>query len=87
MRKCRRSPTQGVVDSEVLGRRYQPLRPTKDVTDSHRVIIHHVGQVVGGKAVRLDDNEVAFVEGRGDGAQNHVFEAAGSRSDTAVLAA
>src|SRR3546814_15157786 len=38
------------------------LIATRDVRDLHRVVVHDVGEVIGGEPVRLEDHEV--VEGR-----------------------
>ena len=49
---------QRLVEQEVARRAGKPLLGTHDVADAHLVVVDHVGQMVGGEAVRLEDNEV-----------------------------
>ncbi len=53
----------------------QPLVAAHDVADLHQVIVHHVGQVIGGIAVRLEQDNVlqGRIVHRGRAAQ-HVVE-------------
>ncbi len=59
----------------MLGHRGQPLIAAHDVADLHQVIVDHHAQVVGGKAVALEQHQV--VQGRivdGDRAVQHVVK-------------
>ena len=55
-----RAPAQGAVQQQVLGGGDEPLGAPQHVADAHVVVVHHVGQVVGGEAVRLHDHGVAL---------------------------
>ena len=52
----RRRPAERLVQHEVLGGRGNPLLGADDVRDLHDVIVHHVGQVIGGIAVGLEQH-------------------------------
>ena len=66
----RRAPAQGAVQQQVLGGGDEPLGAPQHVADAHEVVVHHVGQVVGGEAVRLHDHGVALhLQGGGGGAR------------------
>lgn len=55
-----RLPAQRAVHQEVFGRRNEPLGPSQDVADLHVMVIHNVGQVIGGKSVRFHHDGVTF---------------------------
>lgn len=55
-----RPPAQRAVHQEVFGRRNEPLGPSQDVADLHVMVIHNVGQVIGGKSVRFHHDGVTF---------------------------
>ena len=61
-----RAPAQGAVQQQVLGGGDEPLGAPQHVADAHVVVVHHVGQVVGGEAVRLHDHRVALHLQRGE---------------------
>ena len=42
----------------MLGCGYLPLYTPEHVTDLHEMVVHHVGQVVRGVAVRFQDNRI-----------------------------
>ena len=56
MQKLRRLPAEGLIELHVFGRRDDPLFGADDVADAHHVIVDHVGQVIGRKAVRLQQH-------------------------------
>jgi len=63
-----RPPAQRAVQQQVLGGGDEPLGAAQHVADGHAVVVHHVGQVVGGEAVRLHHHGVALhLAGRGGG--------------------
>jgi len=68
-------PTKGLVEQDVLGDAGQPLVGPHDVRDLHQGIVHHVGQVVGGVAVGLEEHQV-IQPGvvNGDVAMEHIGE-------------
>ena len=49
------------IERDVFGRGDLPLGAAQDVCDAHQVVIHHVGQVVGGEAVRLQQHRVPLL--------------------------
>jgi hypothetical protein len=51
-----RLPAERLVEHHVLGRRREPLLGANHVGDLHQVVVDHVGQVIGRKAVRLEQN-------------------------------
>lgn len=42
----------------MLGSRGQPLFPADDMSDFHLVVVHHRGQMISGKAIRLENDLV-----------------------------
>ena len=59
----------------MLGRGGNPLLGADDVGDLHQVVVHDVGQVIGGEAVGLEQHLVVHVVvGEGDGAAKFVAE-------------
>ncbi len=44
-------PAKSLVEQHVPGHAGQPLVGAHDVRDLHEMVVHHVGQVVGGVAV------------------------------------
>ena len=60
-------PAEGLVELDVLGQRRDPLLGADDVGDPHQVVVHHVGEVVGGEAVGLEQHlvvDLGVVESR-----------------------
>ena len=51
-------PTEGFVKQVVLGRGAQVLGAAHDMGDAHQMVVDHVGEVVGGQAVLLDEHVV-----------------------------
>ena len=51
-------PAEGLVEQVVLGRGAQVLGAAHDVGDAHQMVVDHVGEVVGGQAVLLDEHVV-----------------------------
>src|SRR5699024_7336502 len=49
-------PAEGLIQQVVLGGGGQVFAAADDVGDAHQVIVHHVGKVVGGHAVGLDED-------------------------------
>ena len=66
MRVDRRLPAQGLVEQDVARRARYPLVAADDVGDPHGAVVDDVRQMVGGKAVRLQEHEVV---------EQHVAEA------------
>ena len=54
----RRLPAEPVVEEQVLGRGVDPLLAADDVADPHEVVVDDDRQVVGGEAVRLEQDLV-----------------------------
>src|SRR5699024_7879764 len=51
-------PAEGLVQQVVLGGRGEVLRATHHVGDAHEVVVHHVGEVIGGQAVPFQQHLV-----------------------------
>src|SRR5699024_1480299 len=51
-------PAEGLVEQVVLGGGGQVLAAPDHVGNAHQVVVHHVGEVVGGQAVPLDEHLV-----------------------------
>ncbi len=58
MRVAGRLPSEVFEEEEVLGERTEPLLAADHHVDVHQMVIHHVRQVVGGKAVALQEHLV-----------------------------
>ena len=54
----RRLPAEALVEPRVLRQRREPLLGADHVRDAHQVVVDHVGQVVGRKAVALQQDLV-----------------------------
>ena len=54
-------PAKGLIQQVVLGGGGQILTAADDVGDAHQVVVHHVGKVVGGHAVGLDEDLVVHL--------------------------
>ena len=54
-------PAEAPVELHVLGQRGEPLLGPDDVRDAHQVVVHHVGEVVGGEAVALQQDLVVHL--------------------------
>lgn len=68
-------PAEALVQQVVLGRGGEVLAAPYHVGDAHQVVVHHVGEIVGGQAVGLDEHLV--VQGgvlHRDVAEDHVVE-------------
>ena len=68
-------PAEGLIEQVVLGGGGQVLAAPHHVGDAHQVVVHHVGEVVGGQAVGLQQHLV--VQGvvvHGDVAEHRVGE-------------
>lgn len=55
-----RPPAQRAVHQQVFGRGNEPLGSSQHVADLHVVVIHNVGEVIGGKSVCFHHDWVAF---------------------------
>ena len=64
MRHFRRLPAKVAIQEQVLRRRGKPFLPANDMRDPHGAVVHHMGQMVGGHPVGLDQNLVVYVLGR-----------------------
>jgi len=53
MAHFRHFPAKILVQQLVLGRRVNPLLATNDMGNAHQMIVHHIGEVIGGHAIRL----------------------------------
>ena len=53
-------PAHRLVELEVLGSARKPLLATDDMRDLHVVVVHEHGEVIGGEAIGLDDDEVVL---------------------------
>ena len=51
-------PAEGLVEQVVLGGGGQVLAAPDHVGNAHQVVVHHVGEVIGGQAVPLDEHLV-----------------------------
>ena len=51
-------PAKGFVEHHVFWCRSNPFLATNDVADFHEVVVDHVGEVVGGKAIGFDQDLV-----------------------------
>ena len=51
-------PTERVVEQYVLWHRRKPLVATHDVADLHQMVVHHIGQMVGGKTIALQKHQI-----------------------------
>ncbi|CAN4023978.1 HTH-type transcriptional repressor glcR, partial [Dysosmobacter welbionis] len=72
-------PAEGLVQQIVLGGGAEVLAAPYHVGDAHQVVVHHIGEVVGGQAVPLQQHLV--VQGlvlHGDVAEGHVVEGGGA---------
>jgi hypothetical protein len=49
-------PAEGLVEQVVFGRRGQVFSTPDHMGDAHQMVVHHVGEVVGGHAVGLDQH-------------------------------
>ena len=56
-------PAERSIQQHVLGGGRDPLLAANDVADLHEVIVDHVGQVIGGKSVGLDEDLVVDLVG------------------------
>ena len=54
----RHVPAEGFIKAVVLRRTGEVLLSAHHVGDLHQVVIHHVGKVIGGEAVGLDEDHV-----------------------------
>ena len=54
-------------DRHVYGQGRQPFLPADNVGGSHKVVVHNMGKVVGGNAVRLQEHKVLIVLGNVQG--------------------
>jgi hypothetical protein len=54
-------PAERLVQQHVLGRGREPLLGADDVRDLHQVVVDDVGQVVGRKAVRLEQHLIVYL--------------------------
>lgn len=61
--KMRRLPAECPVEEEVFGSGGEPFSSTQNMTDLHQVIIHHVSQVIGWKAIALQNHRITFHTG------------------------
>ena len=61
MAEHRHLPLERAIELHVLGERRQPLLGADHVGDAHQVVVHHVGQVVGGIAVALEQDLVVHL--------------------------
>ena len=71
-------PAEGLIEQIVLGGGGEIFAAPDHVGDAHEVVVHHVGEVVGGQAVPLQEHLV--VQGlvlHGDVAKAHVVEGGG----------
>lgn len=55
-----RRPSQRAEQLQVFGGGDQPLGAAQHVTDAHVMVVHHVGQVVRGEAVGLQDDRISL---------------------------
>ena len=72
-------PAEGLIQQVVLGGGGKVLVAPDDMGDAHGVVVHHVGEVVGGHAVGLNQNLV--VQGgvvHRDGAEDGVLKGGGA---------
>ena len=72
-------PAEGLIEQVVLGSGGEVLAAPDHVGDAHEVIVHHVGKVVGGQAVPLQQNLI--VQGLvfyGDVPEGNVVEGGGT---------
>ena len=51
-------PAEGLIQAVILGGRGQVLVSSHHMRDPHQVVVHHVGKIIGGKAVGLDQDHV-----------------------------
>ena len=54
----RNLPAEGLIEAVVLRRRGQVLISPDHMGNAHEMIVHHIGEIVGGIPVRLDQNHV-----------------------------
>ena len=63
MGKFRSLPVKKPVEQNMERGRRKPFFPADDVGNVHQPVVHHVGQVVGGHAVSLEEDFVVQVQG------------------------
>jgi len=72
-------PAEGLVQQIVLGCGGQVLAAPDHVGDAHEVIVHHVGEVVGGQAVPLQQHLIVqSLVLHGDVTEGHIMEGGGA---------
>ena len=72
-------PAEGLIQQIVLGRGGQVLAAPDHVGDAHEVIVHHVGEVVGGQAVPLQQHLIVqSLVLHGDITEGHIMEGGGA---------
>ena len=72
-------PAEGLVQQIVLGRGGQVLAAPDHMGDAHEVIVHHVGEVVGGQAVPLQQHLIVqSLVLHGDVTEGHIMEGGGA---------
>ena len=77
MAQLRHIPAEVLVKQYVLGRGVDPLLAAQHMSDTHQVIVHHVGQVIGRQTVRLHQHlHIHLLPGDVDLAAQHVLHLA-----------
>ena len=72
-------PAEGLVQQVVLGGGGEVLAAPDHMGDAHEVIVHHVGEVVGGQAVPLQQHLVVqSLVLHGDVTEGHIVEGGGA---------
>ena len=51
MAKLWHLPAKVLIQKLVLGRRVEPLLTTDNMRDAHEVVVHYIGEMVGGHTV------------------------------------
>ena len=74
MRERRRLKSKHLIEDQMLRRGREPFLTSDDVRDFHEVIIYYIGKVIGGIAIRLNQDlivEDIIIEN--DAAMHHVL--------------
>ena len=70
----RQTETEIAEQHQVLGKARKPLLAADDVRSSHQMVVHRVGEVIGGNAVALEQDKIFVVFGNLQLALNQVGE-------------
>ena len=76
-------PAEGLIQQVIFGGRGQVLGPPYHVGDAHEMVVHHVGEIIGGQAVGLEEDLVVQLGVvHGDVPVHRVVEGGGALGNT-----